>query len=280
MVKLVVCSEPDLPSVNMRKCLVSKSEWNDLGSDGYADYSESGDIVLMSIPDLHIYADDLDIRAKSMGIEFDEVIFMSKHAAASGEPALTVHPIGNFHDNKFGGKEMMLVHSDPALMSDALRLISSYNRMPQFKVCYEVTHHGPWLDIPTFFIEIGSDGRNWGNMEAAEILADVIRESKHNDYMTAVGVGGGHYAPRFTEVALKYKVNFGHMIPNYQLEGRDDEDILRMVKDACGASSADTVYVHRKSMKGPVERHISELISSEGFEIVSSTDLEPLTGNR
>jgi D-aminoacyl-tRNA deacylase len=91
-----------------------------------------------------------------------------------------------------------------------------------------------------------------------------------------VGVGGGHYAPRFTEVALKFKANFGHMLPIYQMEERDDEDIIRMVKDACAATDTKTVYLHRKSMKKPEERRVAALIESAGFEIVSSKDLEPI----
>lgn len=39
--------------------------------------------------------DDLDKRwEEATGEEVDEVIFLSKHTAASNRPALTVHPIG------------------------------------------------------------------------------------------------------------------------------------------------------------------------------------------
>ena len=100
-----------------------------------------------------------------------------------------------------------------------------------------------------------------------------------NDYETAVGVGGGHYAPRFTEVALGFGINFGHMVPNYQIEGSTDEELVRMVKDACAASCTDLVYMHRKSLKKPEEKRISELIASAGFELISSSDLEPINGN-
>ncbi|MCL1978911.1 MAG: D-aminoacyl-tRNA deacylase, partial [Methanomassiliicoccaceae archaeon] len=206
-----------------------------------------------------------------------EVVFMSRHSAASGEASLTVHPIGNFHENRFGGRERTLVRSNPALMTDALRRIARYNDMENFRVCFEVTHHGPWLDKPTFFIEIGSDERNWGNERAADILSDVILDMGPNDYDTAVGVGGGHYAPRFTEVALGFGINFGHMLPNYQMEGAGDDDILRMVKEACEASETKLVYMHRKSLKGPEERRISELIRSAGFELITSSDLEPIS---
>ena len=280
MSRLLVCSEPDLPSVNMRESLMSFHGWEDLGDDGVNRYCCHDDTYMVSIPDLHIYHEDLDSTVRDFGIEPDEVIFMSKHSAKSGRPALTAHPIGNYHENEYGGRERTLVKAAPATMTDALRRILSYNDMEDTQTCFEVTHHGPWLDKPTFFIEVGSEETHWANKYAAEILAHVIEDlDPHPEYPSVVGLGGGHYAPRFTEVASKYKVNFGHMVPNYQLEGRDDDDIIRMMRDACAATDTKMIYLHRKSMKKPEERRMSDLISSAGFEQVASADLEPFSGN-
>ena len=280
MSRLLVCSEPDLPSVNMRESLLSFHGWEDLGDDGTNRYLAYGDTFMVSIPDLHIYHEDIDSMVRDFGIDPDEVIFMSKHSAKSGRPALTAHPIGNYHENEFGGRVETLVKAAPATMTDALRRILAYNDMEDTQTCFEVTHHGPWLDKPTFFIEVGSEETHWGNKHAAEILAHVIEDlDPHPEYPSLVGLGGGHYAPRFTEVASKYQANFGHMIPNYQIENRDDEDIVRMLRDACAATDTKLVYLHRKSMKKPEERRMSDLIASAGFEQVASADLEPLSGN-
>ena len=277
MSRLLVCSEQDLPSVNMRDSLLSFHDWEDMGSEGQTRYLRFGDSVMMIIPDMHIRHEDLDKEAEAFGIKIDEIIVMSKHSAKSGRPALTVHPIGNYHENMYGGKEKTLVPAAPAFMSAALRAIVRKNDMPENQLCFEVTHHGPFVSRPTFYIEVGSEQTHWENKHAAEILAHVIDELEPDaDYPSIVGVGGGHYAPRFTEVALKFKANFGHMLPIYQMEERDDEDIIRMVKDACAATDTRTVYLHRKSMKKPEERRVAALIESAGFEIVSSKDLEPI----
>jgi len=275
--RLLVCSEADIPSVNMKSQLLKKRDWEDIGNNGKDSFIINGEAIVMTTPDLHIHVEDIDERLADAGLAVDEAIFMSRHSATSGEAALTVHPIGNYHENKFGGRERTLVRSNPALMTDALRKIVKYNDLDDFKICFEVTHHGPWLDKPTFFIEIGSDERNWGNERAADILSDVLLDMEPNDYDTAVGVGGGHYAPRFTEVALSFKINFGHMLPNYHLEGNSDEDIIRMVKDACAASETRLVYLHRKSLKGAEEKRVSELIRSAGFELITSSDLERIS---
>ena len=278
MSRLLVCSEPDLPSANMRDALVSVHGWEEMGSDGTNSYRSYGDTVMMTIPDIHIRHEDLDKEAEAFGIKVDEVIVMSKHSAKSGRPALTAHPIGNYHENEFGGREGALVRANPALMTDALRRIVSTNDMEDTQTCFEVSHHGPWLEKPTFYIEVGSEQTHWENKHAAEILAHVIEDlDPHPEYPVAVGVGGGHYAPRFTEVALKFKVNFGHMLPNYQMENRDDEDIIRMMRLACDASGTKLIYLHRKSMKKPEERRISALIESAGYEQISSADLEPFS---
>ncbi len=230
---------------------------------------------MVTIPDQHIYHEDLDKEVEDLGVKVDEVIVMSKHSAKSGTPALTAHPIGNYHENEFGGREGALVKANPALMTDALRRIVQRNDMPENQLCFEVTHHGPWMEKPTFYIEVGSVQEQWENKHAAEILAHVIEElDPHPEYPVAVGMGGGHYAPRFTEVALNFKVNFGHMLPNYQIEGRDDEDIVRMLKLACEASDTKLVYFHKKSVKKPEARRLSSLIESAGFEQIDSSCLE------
>ena len=276
MSRLLVCSECDLPSVNMRAALMSMGGWEDLGEGEGARFHAKGDVFMMSIPDMHIRHDGFDAEAERFGIKVDDVVVMSKHSAKSGKPALTAHPIGNYRDNEFGGRARALVRSSPALMTDALRRIVRYNDVEGIQTCFEVTHHGPWMEHPTFYIEIGSDESHWGDVHSAEILARVITDLEPEDHTVVVGVGGGHYAPRFTELVLDRKVNMGHMIPNYQLEGADDEEFLRMLNDACRMSGTDQVYIHRKSMKGAEERRLRDLAVSAGYDVPASKDFDPL----
>lgn len=278
MSRLLICSRSDVSSVNMRECLMRIRKWDDISSDGKNEFMQSGDMVMMTIPDLHIYAESVDDEARKFGVDIDDVVFMSRHKAASAIPTLTVHPIGNYNNADFGGRSGTLVKASPELMSDSLRILSKMDT-GEFKVSYEVTHHGPWLDVPTFFIEIGSDETMWGNMKAAEMLAHVIDTAEKNDFPNAVGIGGGHYAPRFSEIVNAYEVNFGHMIPGYAFPDADDDGLLRMVRLASDATNTKMMYLHRKSMKGSEATRISALLESEGYEMVSSKDFEQIIEN-
>lgn len=277
MARLLICYDKDPPSANMRHYLLQKREWEDMGDDGENTYVSCGDDIIMSIRQKHINAEGIDDIARRFGVKVDCVVFMSRHSAASGKPTLTVHPIGNFKDAEFGGQPQKLVRPIPHLMTDALRNIQRLNDTTEYGVSFEVTHHGPYLEAPTMFIEIGSEETHWGDMHAADILSDVLLTSSDDaDYPVMIGVGGGHYAPRFTELALSHKVDFGHMVPTYQTQGSDDETVARMIGDAAKVTGTKMVYVHRKSMKGPEERRLNAIIDSMGLERVSSKDIEPL----
>ena len=275
--RLIVLCRKDVASVNICESLMNQGGWDDYGSDDLCTYLRRGNDLLMDLPGKHLYTDDLDKRAAALGFKPDVVVFPSVHSAESGRPALTAHPIGNYNDAMYGGRAQKLSPAAPAMMSDALRLIKERCDMPEFSVCFEVTHHGPWIETPTFFLEIGSDMQNWPRKDAGELQAGVLRDcSGSEDYPVVFGVGGGHYAPRFTEMVFELKVNFGHMLPNYQMEGRSDEEIVRMLTEAKRASGTEMAYLHRKSMKGAEAQRLKSLGESVGVQWMRSEDFEPL----
>ncbi|MDR0791080.1 MAG: D-aminoacyl-tRNA deacylase [Methanomassiliicoccaceae archaeon] len=269
--KLLICSEEDIASVNIRDALVAKGEWED---DGTALYND--DMVMISIPDIHIRAENVDDTAKEKGIRADEIIFLSRHKAASGIPTLTVHPIGNFHSAELGGRPRALVKASPATMTGLLRSLASVDT-GQYKVSFEVTHHGPWVNMPATFIEIGSDTAQWNDKEAATMIADSICAHEKSDGITAIGIGGGHYAPRFTEVARDHEINFGHMIPEYAFRDSDDDDLIRILRESAENSGTKLIYVHKKSMKGEMLKRVRGAIDACGMEAISSSGPKGVT---
>ncbi|HIJ00223.1 MAG: D-aminoacyl-tRNA deacylase [Candidatus Methanomethylophilaceae archaeon] len=273
--RLLVSSEEDPASRNMKDLLLQKREWKELGTP--YDLLVSDDMILATVKGIHIYEDGMDKRiADLVGLEADEVVFLSRHRAASSIPTLTVHPIGNFAEAKFGGRDGVLVPPAPSLMNGLLRRIASLAKGLPFQISFEVTHHGPWLETPTVYMEIGSDETMWGCRDAADCLTDALLTVNKADYPVLIGLGGGHYAPRFTEVALSRKANFGHMIPSYVLESVDRSETERLVRYAIEVSGAEAVYIHRKSMKRSRASELAALLDRIGVPSLRSGDLEPL----
>ncbi|MFA5312510.1 MAG: D-aminoacyl-tRNA deacylase [Methanomassiliicoccales archaeon] len=274
---LLLASLPDVASVNIMHRLQEATDWEMAGDFHGKPVLRNGDLVMTSTGLLHLLADDVDKDfISSTGIDIEEVIFLSKHKAASGIRTLTVHPIGNFIKAEYGGRERELVRSAPATMTGLLRGLAANAGDLPFKVSYEVTHHGPWLSTPSVFIEIGSGEGDWGHEGAAAAIAKTLITFKKADGPAVVGIGGGHYAPRFTEISMAKKVAFGHMVPNYAIEGASDEEATSMMLKATKASGTDIVYVHRKSMSGAKAKLLKELAASADLRTVDSADLEPL----
>jgi D-aminoacyl-tRNA deacylase len=160
-------------------------------------------------------------------------------------------------------------------MTALLRALKKEAEGLPFNVSFETTHHGPLLSRPTCFIEIGSDETKWGNVEAAKALARALLGHEMKEGRLAIGIGGGHYAPRFTEVCLARNVSFGHMMPNYAIEKMDETSFVSMARSALAASGADCAYIHRKSMPGSKATLLKKLLEGADIEVMDS-DKVPL----
>jgi D-aminoacyl-tRNA deacylase len=274
--RLIVTSKEDVASANIFDRVLDTIVWKEGGRFDGNPWFSSGNLALVTIDKYHLYTDQIDRTVhEELGFEPELVIFASKHRSESGLSTLTVHPIGNFGKAEFGGKSGELVPSCPSLMTNALRILKAKAREAslEYKVSFEATHHGPWLETPSFYIEIGSLEEQWKDERAAEPIAQTIIEADISEYPIAVGVGGGHYCPRITDVALARRISFGHIIPSYALE-KADERILRMVIE--GTPEASLVYFHRKEMKKSEYRRLKEWFEANGLRPVREDDLEVL----
>ncbi|MCL4326134.1 MAG: D-aminoacyl-tRNA deacylase [Candidatus Thermoplasmatota archaeon] len=184
---------------------------------GYTIYK--GDNILAAVSEQqHLYMEHVDEIFSDINI--DTVIFPSIHKSQKETRSFTVHPVGNYGINSFGGVKGKLSRSSPVYMYYALRYLY-HHRLPNFTVSYEATHHGPYTDLPSFFIETGSSSEEWNNHDSHVLIADVIKSLYGNidvNIPVSIGIGGGHYAPRFTDYSIKHGYAFGHILPAYQFE--------------------------------------------------------------
>jgi D-aminoacyl-tRNA deacylase len=228
----------------------------------------------------HIFFDNVDSAVlQKFDVNIDAIIYASKHKSTSGMRSLTIHPVGNVGSAQFGGLTNKVVQAAPHLMTSALRILkktaSQYNL--NFSVSFEATHHGPFLTAPTFFIEIGSDEVAWNIEDAGKVCASTILELEKfdvsDDTPVAIGIGGGHYMPRITDVALERKVAFGHLIATYAVP-KLSENIFNQIIEK--TPRAKYVYFHRKALAKADISNLEKRFRNAGMEVVREGDLEKL----
>ncbi len=271
---VIVTSEADPASLNIRGKLLQLGRWESVERFDDSPVYRAGEKTLLTLRDMHLYRDRLDREVEAgLGERPELIIYASRHRSESGMKAFTVHPLGNFGEAAYGGLPGELVPSAPHWMTQALRLLKERVGGLEHMVSFEATHHGPYLETPAFYIELGSDETAWREEEPAGVIAEVLLELTPVENPIALGLGGGHYLPRITDVALERKVSFGHMVPNYAFETLDQAMVQQAVDRTPGVSIA---YLHRKALKGEVRARVIEMVEACGVKLVREADLGTL----
>lgn len=266
--KLVVCSRKDEASMNVMAHLFTFDSFEKRVRGDFLFYI--GDFFsIAEVEERLIYADFID-RKLSEFLEFEEIIFASRHSSKDRRKMLTAHVSGNPGKNEFGGKPRSLAKPAPITIKNyLLSLKKKISRVPEFEITLEATHHGPSeIEKPSAFYEIGSTEQEWKDRNAGEVVAESIFEaikSEKRDWKIAVGVGGTHYVPRQTEIILETEFTFGHNFAKYTFAELDGEILMRAVE----LSNASYIIYDEKSVTSSVK----ELIKSiPGVEILKTKE--------
>lgn len=179
-------------------------------------------------------------------VNSENLIVLCRHSSLKGINSIAVHHPGNpTKEALLGGEPLKLPYANPGLAKEILKEL--YHASPKgYEVTYEATHHGPTPDGRILFVEIGSNEEKWNDLNAIELIVKSVNNSiKKTPYCKelAVGLGGGHYAPRFTELAIEEDICFGHIISKHYLSEIREEVIL----DAIYKSNAEAVYIYKNS---------------------------------
>ncbi|MFX0068186.1 MAG: D-aminoacyl-tRNA deacylase [Promethearchaeota archaeon] len=205
------------------------------------------------------------------------VIFASRHSSESRLPVLTVHVPGNLHKAEFGGEDKKVSIAPAYEMKAALKELLSAKidlGLEDYRVSYEATHHGPTLDIPAMFIEIGSTIERWEHKEAGLAAAKAIVSSIKSPQkgLRSIGVGGGHYAPKFTRLGLNTEVAFGHIIPKYATTYITEEMLRQLVEKT--TDGAEILVFDWKGIKGEERTRIIEMAENMEVEVRKARDYD------
>jgi len=154
--------------------------------------------------------------------KYDLIIFVSKHKSEKKGKTLSIHAPGNWKEVWGGGKSGRICPSSALFQKHLFGILNQEKTKSELKynVTLECTHHGPLIDRPSVFIEIGGGEEEWGDRRASFVIAKTLRraidEWKENPYQeVAVGIGGPHYCPNFNKIQLNSNVALGHIIPKY-----------------------------------------------------------------
>tara|TARA_Y100000310_G_C20694913_1_gene824928 strand:- start:1624 stop:2364 length:741 start_codon:yes stop_codon:yes gene_type:complete len=202
-------------------------------------------------------------------IDADIFIIATTHTSAKGVPALTVHYPGNWNANDLGGDERVL-NVTPASLARAmfLKLKDLYDG----DVSFEADHHGPRVDKPIVFIEIGSSEEAWKDPKHGKIIAEVLRDvvGKEKKCKTVIGLGGGHYPHEFNKLLERSEYAISHICSKYQLEYLDEEMLRQAIEKS--VEKVEFAVLDWKGM-GKEKARVLELLEKLGLDYKKSKDL-------
>jgi D-aminoacyl-tRNA deacylase len=156
-------------------------------------------------------------------------------------------------------------------MREALRIMSKKKEEMRLKyeVSYEGTHHGPSLDAPTMFAELGSSPGQWSDTAAAEVVAHAamgaVSRFRNFSAETVLGIGGPHYNGKFTKMALETEIAFGHIIPKHSIQQIDSEILQQCVNRTL--EKVERAVLDWKGIKGEDKPRVLEMLNKIDLHI-------------
>ncbi len=269
----IVVSRADTASLHIGEQLLAQGDWTKHEDDerpdaeGGGTYYRDGPFELREFDELHI---ELDDPAPAFSEEPRLLVFVSRHSGETGA-LLTGHFTGNFGEAEYGGEDGDLAAAAPSALSAYVEALAAH--APEgYDVAIEGTHHGPTaIDTPSMFAELGSDEEQWDDPEGARAVAQAVLSLRgvaaHRDRQV-VGIGGGHYAPRFGRVLRETPWAIGHIASDWQLEelGHPRDEDARAVLEAAFERSGAT-----HALFDGDQPEVADAIEDLGYRIVSET---------
>ena len=255
--ELLVAYQDDPAGHNMAKFLSKEMTLKDDIFRG-----EFYDLVIIPTP--AISADWLEEK-----YDYDGFIFLSKHAAESGELALTCHSTGNFSTAKFGGNDDQVAIPKPDFQKVYLQTLKkNQSKFFDFQITIEATHHGPTaLTKPSIFVEIGTTEKQWTDESLCNSVASLVHQVLSQpiaEHPVAICFGGTHYPSKFTNELLNGKYALGTVIPKHALDYLDEKLFSHILKQN---SMAKAALLDWKGL-GSNKQKVLDLLESANLEVI------------
>ncbi len=231
---LLVASKKDPAALNIAERLLvnhgfDETSESSYGSPVYLKELGTGETAKL----VFVEQEPVDTQSLTLPSPTRLLIFLSRHSSKSGTPTLSVHTPGNLGEAASGGLPRKVSVASASVMKEALKAMRKAREEMDlsYEVSYECTHHGPSLDVPTMFTELGSSPKDWKDHQAAEAVARgaIAAASSDKIYPAVLGIGGPHYNMQFTKRALTTEIAFGHIIPKYSISMMDAEMLRQCI---------------------------------------------------
>jgi len=170
-----------------------------------------------------IFSDDLNSENYPELKNINFLVFASKHSSKESRKTLSLHAPGNWRGADYGGVPGKVCKTSAFIMKYLFQELAKNAQESEsdYELTLEATHHGPLIEIPCCFIELGSSEEQWSDKNAAKIIAKTILSlqnyKKNKDWIPAISIGGPHYLPNFNKVQLNSNYAISHAIPEYAL---------------------------------------------------------------
>lgn len=269
---IVVASSRDLASMNIRNYIVNSYglRKTDKEYQGYPIFlTEIGDkeVRLVTIGSEHVFAQNIGELFPTSKL----IVFVSRHSSKSGTPTFSAHTPGNLGKAEMGGQPRKVSVSPANAMRDTLKIMKRRKDEMHlnYDVCYEGTHHGPYLEVPSMFVELGSSLKQWRDMKAVKVVGEATMGAIANfgNFLSkaVVGIGGPHYNKKFTRIAFKNNLAFSHIIPKYALPYIDLDLIIHCLERTL--ERVDTVILDWKGIKAKDKPNLVKILEKIGVKI-------------
>ncbi len=193
-------------------------------ADRFRELAFSPQVPIIELKKETIYSEDINVKnyPELRGIEF--LFFASTHRSKKGDPSLCLHAAGNWRGADLGGQPGKVCPTSAFVLKYLFKKLEENAKKDKeisekYKISMEATHHGPLLDIPSCFIELGSLENEWKDEKAAKVIAETILSlqdfKQERDWIPCIAIGGGHYCLNFNDIQLNSKYAISHVIPDY-----------------------------------------------------------------
>jgi len=221
----IIVSEKDPAGLNIKDSLISLGfKELDEKFEGNSIHQLKDNIKLYTAKKESIYCENIGKEIKA-----DMFVFATKHQSAKGISSLSCHIPGNWSKAEAGGSDRKLCIGPALFLKQAFLRLNENAKDTEHEITMECTHHGPYLEKPCFFIEIGSSLDEWQNKDSGDIIAKTIMDVLSKDTKEGKScfvIGGSHYNQAANKIMSRTEYAVAHICPKHMLEYLDD-DLLK-----------------------------------------------------